>query len=67
MARPRFPMRDGVAASRLQLPPGPWTTVLQALVARFPQVPEATWRDRIARGRVRAWERANVPGAAAQR
>ena len=52
MARARFPMRDGVAASRLQLPPGPWATVLQALVARFPQVPEATWRDRIARGRV---------------
>ncbi|KPN20519.1 hypothetical protein AO715_11760 [Xanthomonas sp. Mitacek01] len=52
MARPRFPMRNGVAASRLQLPPGPWATVLQALVAHFPQVPEVTWRDRIARGRV---------------
>lgn len=52
MSRPRFPPRDGVPASRLQLPPGPWTTVLGALVARFPQVDEWTWRDRIARGRV---------------
>jgi len=52
MNRPRFPPRDGVPASRLQLPPGPWTTVLDALIARFPQIDAATWRDRIARGRV---------------
>lgn len=52
MSRPRFPPRDGVPASRLQLAPGPWRTVLEALVARFPQVDGATWRDRIARGRV---------------
>lgn len=52
MSRPRFPPQGGVPASRLQLPPGPWTTVLDALVARFPQVDEAAWRDRIARGRV---------------
>jgi len=52
MSRPRFPPRNGVPASRLQLPPGAWATVLDALVARFPQVAETTWRDRIARGRV---------------
>ncbi len=52
MSPPRLPMRDGVPASRLQLPPGPWATVFDALVARFPQVPADTWRDRIARGRV---------------
>lgn len=52
MSRPRFPPRDGVPASRLQLAPGTWLTVLDALVGRFPQVDEATWRDRIARGRV---------------
>ena len=46
------PVRDGVPASRLQLPPGPWATVLEALCARFPQVPEPTWRARFARGRV---------------
>lgn len=46
------PLRDGVPASRLQLPPGPWSTVLEALCARFPRVPEATWRERFSRGRV---------------
>ena len=46
------PTRDGIPASRLQLPPGPWTTVLEALCARFPAVDRDTWRDRFARGRV---------------
>lgn len=46
------PVRDGVPASRLQIPPGPWATVFEALCARFPRVPRATWRDRFARGRV---------------
>ena len=46
------PTRDGIPASRLQLPPGPWTTVLEALCAHFPRVDPATWRDRFARGRV---------------
>lgn len=45
-------MRDGVPASRLQLPAGPWATVLEALCARFPAVEAATWRERFARGRV---------------
>lgn len=45
-------MRDGIPASRLQLPPGPWSTVIEALCARFPRIDEATWRDRFARGRV---------------
>lgn len=44
--------RDGIPASRFQLPPGPWTTVLDALCAQFPNVDAATWRDRFARGRV---------------
>lgn len=43
---------DGVAPSRLQLPVGPWATVLQALGAHFPQIGEAIWRDRFARARV---------------
>jgi len=30
-----LPMRDGVAASRVYLPPGPWVTVLDFLVERF--------------------------------
>jgi tRNA pseudouridine32 synthase/23S rRNA pseudouridine746 synthase len=50
--RPPHVSTDGVPASRLQLPPGPWTTVLDALCARFPAIDAATWRGRFARGRV---------------
>lgn len=52
MTRTRLPLLDGVPASRLQLPPGEWSTVLDALCARFPAIPRATWVDRFARGRV---------------
>ena len=38
--------------SRLQLPPGPWATVLDGLCARFPAIERAVWIDRFARGRV---------------
>jgi len=48
----QHPTRDGIPASRLQLPPGQWATVLQALCARFPQVAAATWQARFARGLV---------------
>lgn len=51
MSVPR-PVRDGIAASRFQLPPGPWRTVLEALCAGFPQVDAATWRQRFSAGRV---------------
>jgi tRNA pseudouridine32 synthase / 23S rRNA pseudouridine746 synthase len=44
---------DGVAPSRLQLPPGPWSLVLDALCARFPAVPREQWLDRMGRGLVR--------------
>lgn len=43
---------DGLAASTLTLPPGPWPTVLDGLCARFPAVSRALWLDRMARGRV---------------
>ena len=39
-------------ASRFQLPPGPWATVLDCLCARFPAIDRQVWRDRFARGRV---------------
>lgn len=39
-------------ASTLQLPPGPWTTLLDGLCARFPQIERAQWLERLARGRV---------------
>lgn len=44
--------RDGVAPSRLQLPPGPWTNLLDGLCARFPAIGRECWLERFARGRV---------------
>ncbi|MDH5823668.1 pseudouridine synthase [Luteimonas sp. RD2P54] len=46
------PTLAGVPASRVQLPPGRWATVLDALCDRFPTICRATWTDRFARGRV---------------
>jgi tRNA pseudouridine32 synthase/23S rRNA pseudouridine746 synthase len=47
-----MPSPDSTPPSRLQLPPGPWATVLDALSARFPAIDRERWRDRFARGRV---------------
>jgi tRNA pseudouridine32 synthase/23S rRNA pseudouridine746 synthase len=44
-----LPPRNGVSASRLQLPPGPWTTVLDAVCAQFPGIGRSIWLDRIER------------------
>jgi len=38
--------------SRLQLPPGHWSSLLDGLCARFPRIDRAQWQDRFARGRV---------------
>lgn len=38
--------------SRLQLPPGPWTNLLDGVCARFPAIGRERWRERFARGRV---------------
>ena len=47
-----LPLRDGVAPSYLWLPEGAWPDLLAFLLARFPQVGEAVWRSRMARGEV---------------
>lgn len=56
MTRPRPawrpPPRDGVSASAVALPPGPWPTVLSFLAWRLPLVAEADWAARMARGEV---------------
>jgi len=52
MARYPLPMRDGVAPSYLYLPEGDWLHMISFLVAHFPDVSEASWRDRMARGDV---------------
>ncbi len=43
---------SAVRASILHISAGHWATLLQALTAHFPHISEASWRARIARGRV---------------
>lgn len=43
---------NGVSPSCVSLPPGPWATVLEFLVARFPAIPADEWFQRLARGHV---------------
>ena len=45
-------MRDGVAPSYLYLPEGDWPDLIRFLIERFPDVSEAAWRERMARGDV---------------
>ena len=46
------PVALSIAASRLQLPPGPWNCLLDGLCARFPRVSRSQWLQRFALGRV---------------
>jgi tRNA pseudouridine32 synthase/23S rRNA pseudouridine746 synthase len=46
------PSRNGVGASCVVLPPGPWGTVAQFLVQRFPGVPAQVWQQRLEQGDV---------------
>jgi tRNA pseudouridine32 synthase/23S rRNA pseudouridine746 synthase len=56
MTRPphRFkpPMRDGVSASCVALPSGPWELLADFLAERLPAVSHAEWRSRMTEGRV---------------
>ena len=52
-SQPRpLPMRDGLSASCVALPPGAWATVLDWLVERFPMVSREAWIARMQAGRV---------------
>lgn len=46
------PFRRDSHAGTVHLPAGAWTSVLEALCARFPAIGRERWLDRIARGRV---------------
>lgn len=46
----RFRNSEGIPASRLQLPQGSSSTVLEGLVAHFPAIGRDRWVDRMARG-----------------
>jgi len=56
MARPRsvrtLPTRDGVSASCVALPAGPWLTLLDFLTERLPAVSRHEWATRLANGEV---------------
>jgi len=43
-------MRDGVSASRVWLPNGPWKTIGDYFAVRFPQVARDSWLRRVNRG-----------------
>ncbi|MES3004358.1 MAG: pseudouridine synthase [Pseudomonadota bacterium] len=47
-----LPVRDGVGASQVSLPVGPWLSVLDFLVERFPAISASEWTGRIEAGDV---------------
>lgn len=47
-----LPMREGVGASRVRLPAGDWTSVLDFLCHRFPAIGREEWVERIHKGHV---------------
>ncbi|MDM0044231.1 pseudouridine synthase [Variovorax dokdonensis] len=47
-----LPMRDGVSASWVMLPDGPWSTLLDFFEERFPLVTRQQWHDRMRAGLV---------------
>lgn len=51
-ARVRIPSRDGVGASCVALPPGPWPTLLDFLAERFTRIERSEWVQRFMAGDV---------------
>lgn len=49
-ARPPVPARDGVTPSKVWCPRGPWRTLDEFLLERFPHVSPEVLRERLARG-----------------
>ena len=47
-----LPLRDGVGASCVALPAGPWATVIDFLASRFPAIGRPEWEARMQRGDV---------------
>jgi len=50
--RSKPPMREGVGASCVALPHGPWPRLLDFLAERLPAVSADQWQERMAQGRV---------------
>ncbi|MDE2401170.1 MAG: RluA family pseudouridine synthase [Burkholderiales bacterium] len=49
---PVWPSKDGVSASSVGLPVGPWSTLLDFLTQRFPAIAREEWTARMQRGDV---------------
>ncbi|MGE4123870.1 MAG: pseudouridine synthase [Pusillimonas sp.] len=47
-----LPVREGVAPSRVHLPHGPWPTLIDFLIDRFPFTAPQVIRERLARGEI---------------
>ena len=47
-----LPVREGISPNHIWLPIGNWSTMLDFLASRFPEISEAVWRERMARGDV---------------
>ena len=47
-----LPTRHGVSPSCVGLPPGPWASMLDFLVERFPAIDRSVWLQRMAAGEV---------------
>ena len=47
-----LPLQDGVGPSVVLLPTGAWSSVLEFLEVRFPDITSAAWRSRMSRGLV---------------
>lgn len=62
-----LPMRDGVGASAVACPPGPWPRVIDFLAERLPMVTRADWLARMERGELLDAEGRAVPPAAPYR
>ena len=52
MSNRLLPVLDGVSASRVALPSGPWLTVLDFLCERFPHVDRLQWQERMVQNKV---------------
>ncbi|MFN7835544.1 MAG: pseudouridine synthase [Burkholderiaceae bacterium] len=47
-----LPLRDGLSASSVALPPGPWATILDFLCERFAHIDRMVWAERMQAGQV---------------
>ena len=60
-------MRDGVSASCVALPHGPWAQLIDFLAERLPSVSRDEWLQRMAQGRVLSEDGSPLPPGAAHR